>query len=116
MTCEVHDKVVGPREQPVLVPPPLGHNGHVEAEEEGQVPAQGAQVAVEVGHDLPEEGALIQVHPVPAQEEIDISPTQSCSRYDNCRYIANRYDRNSRILVLYVCEGVDCYVYIAIKQ
>ena len=41
LTREHHGEVVWPGEQPVLLPPPLGHKRDVEAEEEGDVACVG---------------------------------------------------------------------------
>ena len=42
LTREHHGEVVWPGEQPVLLPPPLGDERDVEAEEEGDVARVGA--------------------------------------------------------------------------
>ena len=50
LTRKHHGEVVGPGQQPVLLPPPLGDERDVEAQEECDVARVGSDVLVEVLH------------------------------------------------------------------
>ena len=62
LTRQVDRQVVRPGQQPVLVPPPLGHDGDVEAKKEGEVATERAQRLVKVAHDLLERQLLGRRH------------------------------------------------------